>query len=119
MDFCIDTNVLFSFQKGINLGESPAEVARTLVNAEKSGEARFFMPPRIVEELYFLIDPDTKQSVDELLTHVTVQSPTTHNQTIGVQVLYDFVDDCLLSTLSCFCRYTSKSGAVSSPLAGC
>ncbi len=98
MDFCIDTNVLFSFQKGINLGDSPGEVARTLVNVGKSKKARFFMPPRIVEELTYLIEPDAKQSVDELLTQITVQSPTTHNQTIGVQVLYDFVDECRLRT---------------------
>jgi len=93
MNFCLDTNILFSFQKGIALGNSPGEVADQLTKVGKSKKARFFMPPRIVEELYHLIDPNSKSKIDEFLAHVTVQSPTIHNQTIGVQILYDFVNE--------------------------
>ncbi len=93
MNFCLDTNILFSFQKGINLGDSPSEVADKLIIIGKSRRARFFMPPRIVEELSFLVDPNARPKINEFLAQVTVQSPTVHDQTIGVQILYDFVDE--------------------------
>lgn len=52
------------------------------------------MPPKIVDELLHLVDPSSAAVVSELLTHVTVQSPTIHNQTVGVQILYEFVEEC-------------------------
>lgn len=98
MNFCLDTNILFSFQKGINLGNSPAEVADLLIKVGQGKKARFLMPPRIVEEIYYLADASTKPKIDEFLAQVTVQSPTTHNQTIGVQILYDFVNESRVRT---------------------
>jgi len=94
MIFCIDTNIFFSFQKGVNLGESSAEVAKNLILSTQSGQIHYFMPPKIVDELLHLVDPGSMNTVSELLTHVTVQSPTTHNQVVGVQILYEFVDEC-------------------------
>ncbi len=98
MNFCLDTNILFSFQKGINLGDSPGEVADLFIKVGKSKKARFLMPPRIVEEIYYLADASTKPKIDEFLAQVTVQSPTIHNQTIGVQILYDFVNESRVRT---------------------
>ncbi len=98
MNFCLDTNILFSFQKGINLGNSPGEVADLLIKVGQGKKARFLMPPRIVEEIYYLVDASTKPKIDEFLAQVTVQSPTTHNQTIGVQILYDFVNESRVRT---------------------
>jgi RNA ligase partner protein len=56
------------------------------------------MPPRIVEEIYYLVDANTKPKIDEFLAQVTVQSPTIHNQTIGVHILYDFVNESRVRT---------------------
>ncbi len=98
MNYCLDTNVFFSFQKGINLGNSPGEVFDILSRVGNSGDTKFYMPPRIVEELCHLIDPTLKGKVDEFLTHVTVQSPTIHNQTVGTQMLYEFVNESRLRT---------------------
>lgn len=98
MRFCLDTNVLFSFQKGIDLGSSPEEVAQCLTRAGSTKNVTFFMPPRIVEELRNLIEPKGLASLEELLTQVTVQSPTIHNQSVGTQILYDFVNESRLRT---------------------
>lgn len=98
MNFCLDTNILFSFQKGINLGNSPGEVADLLIKVGQGKKARFLMPPRIVEEIYYLVDANTKPKIDEFLAQVTVQSPTIHNQTIGVHILYDFVNESRVRT---------------------
>ena len=98
MNFCLDTNILFSFQKGINLGNSPGAVADLLIKVGQGKKARFLMPPRIVEEIYYLVDTSTKPKIDEFLAQVTVQSPTIHNQTIGVQILYDFVNESRVRT---------------------
>jgi uncharacterized protein len=97
--FCIDTNVLFSFQKGILLGDNPSEVAHILQNAVEKKKITIYMPPRIVEELEFMTTPETKDDIHTLLTHVVVQSPNPHTQTIGAQALYDFVGENRVRTL--------------------
>lgn len=93
MNICIDTNVLFSFQKGVDLGENPSEVARALSKASQTGGVRFFMPPRIVEEIEDMISDDVKQDIHELMTHIVVQSPNTHTQTVGAQTLYEYIGE--------------------------
>lgn len=98
MNFCLDTNIFFSFQKGINLGGSPGEVADHLTKVGKSGKVGLYMPPRIVEELYHLVEPSTKNKIDALLTQVIVQSPATHNQLVGANILYDFINENRLRT---------------------
>lgn len=90
--FCLDANIFFAFQKGIGLGENPVAVVRSLAET-KSAQAVFFMPPRVVEELLFLADPETKQAIQGLLTKIIIQSPAIHDKTIGTQVLYDFVEE--------------------------
>ena len=93
MNFCLDTNILFSFQKNIKLGDSPQVVAQNLAKAAATREVRFFIPPRIVEELHYITESDTIPHVESLIASCTVQSPTTHNQTVGVQILYDYVEE--------------------------
>ncbi len=93
MNFCLDTNILFSFQKNIKLGDSPQMAAQNLAKAAKTKKVRFFMPPRIVEELRYITEPDSMPHIDALIAECTIQSPTVHTQTVGVQVLYDYVDE--------------------------
>ncbi len=93
MNFCLDTNIFFSFQKNIELGDSPQAVAQNLEKAAKTKKARLFMPPRIVDELQYLAEPTAKPHIDALIGECTVQSPTVHNQAVGVQILYDYVEE--------------------------
>ncbi|HNQ31489.1 MAG TPA: RNA ligase partner protein [Candidatus Woesebacteria bacterium] len=91
MRFCIDTNVFFSYQKGIDIGSSLEEVVSQLIVATEKNDIELFMPPRIVEELQALVEAERLSTVQKLLVSTTVQSPTLQTHTIGAQTLYDFV----------------------------
>lgn len=92
MKFCIDTNIFFSFQKGIDLGNSPTEVVEALEQSVRGG-AGYIMPPRVFDELMFLADPELKKRIEHFAPHITIQSPTIHNQTTGVPLVYELVEE--------------------------
>lgn len=93
MDFCIDTNILFTFQKSINLGSNPTEVAQTLHRVGASRQARFHIPPRIIAEIRTMTDSKALPDIEQFLSIALVRSPTLHDKVIGVTTLYDYVEE--------------------------
>ncbi len=94
--FVIDTNFFFNLQIKTGFGESPKEVisgftllARELKTAKK---AEFFMPPRVVDELYTFIPPDDK-IVTELLTVMTIKSPDINKVNFPSSIFYKLIED--------------------------
>lgn len=94
--FIIDTNFFFNLQIKTGFGESPKEVisgftllARELKTAKK---AEFFMPPRVLDELYTFIPPDDAV-VQELLTVVTIKSPDISKVNFASSVFYKLIED--------------------------
>lgn len=95
-NFIVDTNFFFNLEIKSGFGESPKQVmgeftklAQTLKN---SGKAQFFMPPRIVEELYTFL-PANDPTLETLLTVVSVRSPDISQVVFGAHVFYKLVDD--------------------------
>jgi len=91
MNICIDTNIFFSFQKGICIGESPLEVINILTKVASTGQLSFYMPPRVSEEFIFMADQNIQEAISKFLSKINVQSPSIQTQQIGAQTLYDFV----------------------------
>ena len=93
MKYCIDTNVLFSFQKGIDLGNNPEEVMRTLLKSAQSGVAQFVFPKSITDEMYQMLESAHHPLLASLLAVSSVISPEKHTHSISVGILYDFVNE--------------------------
>lgn len=92
MKYCIDTNILFSFQKNINLGGNPFEVMEALRKAKSDHpEVRFLMPPEIRDEVYTMCEVGDHSRVAQLFTTVEVVSPSVSQIQIGARVLEDFL----------------------------
>lgn len=93
MKYCLDTNVFFTFQKGVDLGENPKQVLEKLAKVAKKRPGAFCLPQKIDEEVRTMIDPSLEKNWLEFLTLVEVKTPKIHSHSISAVLLYEFVND--------------------------
>jgi RNA ligase partner protein len=93
MKYAIDTNIFFSFQKGINLGAGPFEVMDALEGAIQRKGAEFCMPPEIAEELLTMFEKKDLARAQQFLARITVQSPQLSRMTIPASVFAQYISE--------------------------
>ncbi len=93
MKYCIDTNIFFTFQKGIDIGQNPGEVMTNLILASKKGGAEYVLPQKIAHETVDMLAGAYGDEWKNLLSLVSIKTPKIHTHSIAASLLYDFVND--------------------------
>jgi len=93
MKYCLDTNILFTFQKGVGLGENPEQVIQKLIAVASKKTATFCLPQKIDEEVRAMLDKELEKLWLEFLSHVAVKTPKIYTHSISAGLLYEFVND--------------------------
>lgn len=95
--YILDTNLFFNMEEGLNLGEKTEEVVIALTRAarrlKKTGEGRFVLSPRIVEEFLSFFENKEQPFLQEFLAAVTIKSPETGALQFPAAVFYQMVED--------------------------
>jgi RNA ligase partner protein len=93
MNFCLDANVFFSFQKGINIGTNPIEVLESISYfIDRTGHA-IYVPKKIEEEVRLMADGELLSHWLEFLTKIKVKTPDIYTHSISTGIMSDFVND--------------------------
>ena len=93
MKYCLDTNVLFTFQKGVGLGENPEQVIQKLIAVASKKTATFCLPQKIDEEVRTMLDARYEKLWLEFLSHIAIKTPKIYTHSISAGLLYEFVND--------------------------
>jgi len=95
-NYILDTNFFFNLEIKSGFGENSAEIIKAFTQlaceVQKQQKARFFMPPRIVEEFLTFVDENEKY-VKDFLTTITVESPKVADIQFPASVFYQLVDE--------------------------
>ncbi|MFS8158743.1 MAG: RNA ligase partner protein [Candidatus Roizmanbacteria bacterium] len=94
--FILDTNVFFNLEAKMGLGDNPKEIFLSFSHFAKgflhSKKAAFYMPPKIVDELYTFIEPDTEY-LKSFLSLIHVASPDIPAHQFPASIFYQFVQE--------------------------
>ncbi len=94
MKFCLDTNIFFSFEIGIDLGKNPLEVMDTLSIAQKKTPTlMYLMTPAIVAEMESMFEPKEKTTLHTFLPKVSVKTPPLGEMTVPAMVFDQFISE--------------------------
>lgn len=93
MKFCIDTNVFFTFQKGVDIGKNPGEVMESLASAARAKRVECVIPQKIASEIADMLAGAHEKEWRELLGLVAIKTPKIHTHSIASSILYEFVND--------------------------
>lgn len=78
------------------LGNNPREVIERVTDyaqkLQKAQIARFYMPPRVVDEIYTFVD-ESEEYIQNLLAVVTIKAPDYSQINFSATVFYDLVKD--------------------------
>ncbi|MCL4375136.1 RNA ligase partner protein [Patescibacteria group bacterium] len=94
--YVLDTNLFFNMEAGLGLGKKAEEVLVNLTAIIKrlSGQpTRFYMPPRVVDELVGFFAGKDQTAVKQFLAVVNIKSPDNHNLQVGAAVFARLIDD--------------------------
>lgn len=93
--YILDTNLFFNMEAGLGLGGKTDEVVFSITQAMKKlqGKARFYMPPRIVDEFLSFFDDKEQVAIKEFLSEVTIKSPDAHAIQVAAPVFYKLIED--------------------------
>ncbi|MFO0703441.1 MAG: RNA ligase partner protein [Patescibacteria group bacterium] len=93
MRYCIDTNILFTFQKGIDLGKNPGEVMEKLYKSCKEGRVDVFIPQKIQEEISDMLQGEYQAEWQKLQSVLVMKTPAIYSHSISAKLMYEFVND--------------------------
>ncbi len=95
--YVLDTNLFFNMEADLGFGKTTADVIKTmtkhLAKCKKEAGARFFMPPRIVEEIRSFFTNKDEPYLKDLFEQITVQSPDMGKNPVSLHFVYQLVDD--------------------------
>ena len=82
-------------EPGLGLGAKSQDVITTVTKhmKEKKGEAEFFLPPRIVDELLSFFDDKNQQFLTDFLGAITTKAPDSSKVNFPASVFYHIVQD--------------------------
>lgn len=94
--YVLDTNFFFNLQVESGFGDNPREIIERVTDyarkLQKAQAARFYMPPRVVDEMYTFID-ENQEYLQDLLAVVTIKAPDYSQINFSATVFYDLVKD--------------------------
>lgn len=94
--YIFDTNLFFNLEVETDFGKNPYEIMTSITDYARAlrgaGKAAFYMPPRIVEEIYTFV-PETDERIQKLLAEVVIKAPESDKMTFGAGVFYEIVQD--------------------------
>jgi len=94
--YIIDTNLFFNMEASMGLGETTADIVKTLVGAvQKAGEneLEIVVPPTIVQEITSFFDTPDDPLLKLLFGSITVKSPGTSEQSVSASIFEQLIDD--------------------------
>lgn len=95
--YILDTNLFFNMEEGLNLGDKTDAVVIFLTKKakelKKSGQAQFYMTPRIVEEFLSFFENKEQPFLKDFLSEIIIQSPNVGSLSFSAQIFYQLVDD--------------------------
>lgn len=96
MNYILDTNLFFNLQAETSLGTNPKLIFESLTDYARklrvAGQAQFYMPPAIVDELMTFVKGD-EDYIRSYLAEITVKAPEKAGMSFGAGVFYDIVED--------------------------
>lgn len=94
--YILDTNFFFNLEIQSGFGDSPKQIFASVTDyarrLRKAGEAEFFMPPRIVDEILTFVSSD-EEYIKDFLSEITVKAPDQSKIQFPAGVFYDIVED--------------------------
>lgn len=94
--YIIDTNFIFNLEIRSGFGKNPKEIIQTLTmysnELDKSGTGSFYMPPRIVDELYTFIDKETPY-LQSFIASIHIKAPDITIPEIPLHIFYKYVQE--------------------------
>ncbi len=94
--YIIDTNLFFNMEGSMGLGDTTADIIKTLVRAvEKapSEELEIVVPPTIVQEITSFFDSPDDPLLKSLFGSLTVKSPGTSEQSVSASIFEQLIED--------------------------
>ena len=94
MKFCLDTNIFFSFEIGVDLGKNPLEVMDLLSKAQTNTPSIvYLMTPAIVAEMESMFEVKDKAALHSFLPKVSIKTPPLGEMTIPAMVFDQFISE--------------------------
>ncbi|MEI6327061.1 MAG: RNA ligase partner protein [Candidatus Roizmanbacteria bacterium] len=94
MKYCIDTNIFFSFEIGIDLGKNPLEVMGFLSKARAASPTiTYLMTPSIVAEMETMFEIKDKAALHSFLSNVSIKTPPLGEMTVPAMVFDQFISE--------------------------
>lgn len=88
-----DTNILFSMQKGIDLGATTEEVINSIIRSITTQNIQFITSPKIIEEINsFFEQRPLPDSLIKLYSLITIASPNNSTQ-VPHFIMTEFLED--------------------------
>jgi uncharacterized protein len=95
-NYVLDTNFFFNLEIKSGFGDNPREIIESITDyarrAKKSGKAAFYMPPKIIDELYTFVDKD-EEYIRNFLAEISIKAPDRSSMQFSSDVFYALVDD--------------------------
>ena len=94
MKYCLDTNIFFSFEIGVDLGKNPHEVMDLLTKAQANTPTlTYLMTPGIVAEMETMFEPKDKPALHAFLSKVSIKTPPLGEMSVPAMVFDQFITE--------------------------
>jgi RNA ligase partner protein len=95
--FILDTNLFFNIGAGLGMGKNTEEIVVRLTEIirrlKKNNQAKFYMPPRIVDEFLSFFDNKEQSFIKDFLSAINIQSPNSSELEFSSNVFYKLIED--------------------------
>jgi RNA ligase partner protein len=95
--FILDTNLFFNIGAGLGMGKNTEEIVIKLTEIirklKKNNQAKFYMPPRIVDEFLSFFDNKEQSFIKDFLSAINIQSPNSSELEFSSNVFYKLIED--------------------------
>lgn len=89
--YILDTNLFFNMQAGLAMGNTTDEVMAQMTQFGK--KVKLYMPPKIVEEFLSFFENKEQNTIKQLMSVITVKSPSIETLAFPASIFYTLVDD--------------------------
>lgn len=95
--FILDTNLFFNIGAGLGMGKTTEEIVikltETIKKLKKNNKAKFYLPPRIVDEFLSFFENKEQEFIKTFLSTVDIKSPNQDIVNFSGKVFYQLVED--------------------------